>query len=420
MLYLLQLQVAVNNFLFLLLCMKNVTLMKIETGKGQITLAALIGIWSVSALTSLPGLAVSPILDKLKTIFPSASEFDIQLLTSLPSLLIIPFVLLAGHLTTRVPYYRLLAWGLWLFLLSGVLYFFCGEMWQLIAVSALLGIGSGIIIPLSTSLVSRFFVGDYRVRQFGYASAIANITLVLATALAGYLADVQWRLPFMVYLLPIVSIVLIPSMSVCDGTVALAGAEQKNAPVGSVNFPRLLPYMLYYLLVTYLTVVVSFNLPFLMGELKYGSDVSGVVISLFFLAIMAPGFVLSPILRVMKGGVEWICLLLIAVGLLLIFSFSSLWIIALGCIVSGVGYGIVQPYLYDCVTKVSSASKVAFALALLMAMNYVAILVCPFIVDYLQRIMHVESQSFAFGLNAVVAFAVLLAMLAVYICKRKR
>ena len=112
--------------------------------------------------------------------------------------------------------------------------------------------------------------------------------------------------------------------------------------------------------------------------------------------------------------------LLIAVGLLLIFSFSSLWIIALGCIVSGVGYGIVQPYLYDCVTKVSSASKVAFALALLMAMNYVAILVCPFIVDYLQRIMHVESQSFAFGLNAVVAFVVLLAMLAVYICKRKR
>ena len=61
----------------------------INTGKGCITLLALLGIWSVSALTSLPGLAVSPISDELAKIFPSATELDIQLLTTLPSLLII-------------------------------------------------------------------------------------------------------------------------------------------------------------------------------------------------------------------------------------------------------------------------------------------------------------------------------------------
>ena len=72
--------------------------MKINTGQGTIPLITLIGIWSVSALTSLPGLAVSPILGELSTIFPHATELDIQMLTSLPSLLIIPFVLLAGKL----------------------------------------------------------------------------------------------------------------------------------------------------------------------------------------------------------------------------------------------------------------------------------------------------------------------------------
>lgn len=36
--------------------------MKINTGRGTIPLITLVGIWSVSALTSLPGLAVSPIL----------------------------------------------------------------------------------------------------------------------------------------------------------------------------------------------------------------------------------------------------------------------------------------------------------------------------------------------------------------------
>ena len=70
--------------------------MKVYTGKGYISLFALIAIWMVSAVTSLPGLAISPILEDLSRIFPSASQLEIQMLTSLPSLLIIPFVLLAG------------------------------------------------------------------------------------------------------------------------------------------------------------------------------------------------------------------------------------------------------------------------------------------------------------------------------------
>ena len=39
--------------------------MKIQTGRGTIPLITLIAIWSISALTSLPGLAVSPILGDL-------------------------------------------------------------------------------------------------------------------------------------------------------------------------------------------------------------------------------------------------------------------------------------------------------------------------------------------------------------------
>ena len=60
--------------------------MKIQTGRGTIPLITLIAIWSISALTSLPGLAVSPILGDLTKIFPKATDLDIQMLTSLPSL----------------------------------------------------------------------------------------------------------------------------------------------------------------------------------------------------------------------------------------------------------------------------------------------------------------------------------------------
>ena len=54
--------------------------MKIQTGGGPFFIT-LIAIWSISALTSLPGLAVSPILGDLTKIFsesdrPGYSDVD--------------------------------------------------------------------------------------------------------------------------------------------------------------------------------------------------------------------------------------------------------------------------------------------------------------------------------------------------------
>lgn len=124
--------------------------MKISTGKGTISLPVLLAIWSVSAVTSLPGLAVSPILGDLNTIFPSASDLEIQMLTSLPSLLIIPFVLLSGKLSVGRDKLWILVVGLVIFLLSGIACLFIRNITALILVSCILGIGAGMVIPLST------------------------------------------------------------------------------------------------------------------------------------------------------------------------------------------------------------------------------------------------------------------------------
>lgn len=70
--------------------------MRINTGKGTISLMTLIAIWSISLTVNLPGLAVTPMLGSLDKIFPNTSELEIQLLTVLPNLFIIPFVLLSA------------------------------------------------------------------------------------------------------------------------------------------------------------------------------------------------------------------------------------------------------------------------------------------------------------------------------------
>ena len=404
--------------------------MRIQTGRGTIPLITLIGIWSISALNALPGLAVTPILGKLSVIFPHSTELDVQMLSSLPSLLIIPFIILAGKLTEKVNFIRLLQVGLAIFALSGILYLFAGKMWQLIAISAMLGVGSGMIIPLSTGLISKYFVGPYRVKQFGFSSAITNITLVVATAVTGYLAEVNWHLPFVVYLFPLVSLVLSVylrrSMISEEGSASIANDEKEETGVPpidpevgkskyGVNIKHLLQVMMFYGLSTYLALIVTFNLPFLMEEYHFSSGDSGVMISLFFLAIMAPGLCLNRIVGLFREKTKFYSLLCIAVGLALIWISPKEWVIAPGCILVGLGYGVIQPVIYDKTTHTAVPKKATLALAFVMMMNYLAILLCPFIIDFFQStVFHIKSQQFAFVFNLCIT---LVALIWAY-CKR--
>lgn len=388
--------------------------MKIQTGRGTIPLITLIAIWSISALTSLPGLAVSPILGDLTKIFPKATDLDIQMLTSLPSLLIIPFILLGGKLTEKVDFVRILKIGLWLFAASGILYLISNKMWQLIVVSALLGIGSGLIIPLSTGLISKYFVGTYRVKQFGLSSAITNFTLVIATAVTGYLAEVSWHLPFLVYLLPLISILLVGHLKESRSDATVEPSSQSTAPSGQtaaadtggskygIHIRHLLQIMLFYGVTTFIVLAVIFNLSFLMEKHHFSSGNSGLMISLFFLAIMAPGFCLDKIVDELKERTKAYSLLSMAVGLALIWIAPIEWLIIPGCILVGLGYGIIQPMLYDKTTHTALPQKATMALAFVMMMNYLAILLYPFIIDFLQNLFHTQSQEFPFVFNLLI------------------
>ena len=393
---------------------------RVYTGTGYITLWALLAIWSVSALTSLPGLAVSPISDDLLKVFPGSTELDIQMLTTLPSLLIIPFILLAGYMIEKVGYMKLLGIGLWMFLVCGVLYFVCGSMGELIAVSALLGVGAGIIVPLSTVLVSKFFTGEERTRQFGYVSAITNIALVVATALTGWLADIQWRLPFVVYLLPIVSIALLPALGRAARFTGRENGTTVQACDGSFSHTRLVKYMLYYLFITFLVMAVSIYLPFLLGNNGYDSGVSGVVTSVFFLAMMAPGLFINRIVELLKHNILLWALLMMCVGLLGIYLDSSLASVVIGCIIAGFGYGMAQPYIYDKVSSGVPASKVSVSLALVMTMNYVAIVISPFVIEFLLRILGKGGNAEPFLLNAVLALAGMVLLMIVRVVEKMK
>lgn len=380
--------------------------MKISTGKGEITLLALLAIWSVSAVTSLPGLAISPILEDLSRIFPSASQLEIQMLTSLPSLLIIPFVLLSGWLSERGgESLRLLAVGLAIFFASGLACIFAKDIRLLIVASCIMGAGAGIAVPYSTGLVVRYFTGDARVQQLGISSAVNNLSLVLATAVVGWIATRDWHLAFMVYLLPAVSLVML---------LALRGVKSAPEPKESdqlrqskIQWGRLAGLSVLYFIITFTTLVITFYLSFLLEKYHFPQELSSVMISLFFLAIMLPGLILNLIISRVRSMTIFVSLCLIVIGLLLVGTVPDVPLMTLGVVLTGVGYGVLQPIIYDKTAIIAPPETATKALSVVMTVNYVAVVVCPFVVDFAERLFRQKEESFPF-----VASAVLVAMVA--------
>lgn len=396
---------------------RNTARMKVNTGKGTMPLVALVAIWSVSAIVSLPGLAISPILAKLDTIFPHASELEVEMLESLPSLLIIPFMLLSGRWSVKGNKLQLLIAGTVIFFFSGVGSLLSHRLVELIVCGAIMGIGAGMIIPLSTGLVVDYFTGDRRVKQLGISSAVNNLTLVVATSLSGYLAAVQWRLAFVVYLLPIITLVLIPALGRSKPVPEPpSGAQHRQK---ALNRKMIVGIALFYFAITYLSLIVTFNTSFLAARAGLDSSRSGVIISLFFLAIMAPGFVLNTIIAKLGSRTNAWSLLVMAVGLgVMSLRHPSMLSLTVGAVLAGLGYGVMQPIVYDKAATNAPPELSTLALSIVMSVNYLAILVAPFIIDGVDYILDTSKPESPFMVNAVVTLV--LAVVAMMLHKHNR
>ena len=139
------------------------------------------------------------------------------------------------------------------------------------------------IVPLSTGLVVDYFTGDYRVRQLGYSSAINNLTLVAATSLTGYIADINWHYSFLVYLLPGISLLL--ALRLRNTPPAPEPKESDQYKQSKINMRHLVSLTLFYFLVTYVVLVVTFNTSFLIEQYKIKAEVLSRLLSYIILSL---------------------------------------------------------------------------------------------------------------------------------------
>lgn len=383
--------------------------MQIKTGKGQISLMVVLAIWSLSLAVDLPGLAVTPIEGSLRTIFPDVTDFKIQLLTVLPNLVIIPFVLLSGKLSETRHKVLVITLGTIMYIVAGALSIWSNSLTMLIWLSCLLGAGCGLILPFSTGLIADVFVGKYRTKQMGIISAIGNIALVGATFVVGFLAAKSWHLPFLVYLIPLISLILIPFLNKIpksdygvsqNADDAKQDSTQTTSTVvpdidadgfstagqkvkGGFYLGRTIWLLLAYFFFVFATSVPAYYLPNLMPDYHMSTEDVSVVTSVFYAAMFLIGLCVTGVMKAFRKTTFIVAIALLVSGFLLFIVTKSypLFIAAYGIV--GLGNGLAQPIFYIKATElVVSDRKSTLALAYLQVANYIAISLVPVIVDF--------------------------------------
>ncbi len=176
---------------------------------GKIRLKPLAAsILSLSLLTVMAGAAVAPALEVIREHFSEASKLEIQLIVSMPALFIVITNMFFGKLTERFGARSLTMLGLVLYTVGGAAAGLFDSIRAVLIMRALVGVGVGIIMPLSTGLLTYYFPPESREGLMGLSSAANQLGGVVATLLAGVLANISWRLSFAVYLMGLISIVL--------------------------------------------------------------------------------------------------------------------------------------------------------------------------------------------------------------------
>lgn len=404
----------------------------VDSGAGKMPLLSLIAILSISLTVNLPGLAISPIMGKLKDYFGNVTELEVQLLTVLPNLVTIPFILCSGKISNLKNQMYILGIGLALYTLTGVLYFFADTMIELILLSCILGVGCGLVIPLAASLVSQYFSGKARTRQLGMKSSLSNFTVIFATLFVGWMADINWHLSFIVYMIPIIPLCLIPFMtssfinkhSIVDtqkkaaiDSASKASTSKFIAYPGNTAIKMLFCLMGLYFVMTYGTEVVSYYLPFAMEDYKLSTGDVGVATAMFFLAATVSGFLLTHIIDFFQRKTIQLAVMLCVIGLVFVGIVHYYWAYILGVFIMGFGYGVIQPVIYDKTSYVApTEAKSTSYFSYLLTCNYIGISLVPFIIGAAKRIFGATHDvNFSFLFNGSIIFIVLI----IAIWKRK-
>lgn len=300
-----------------------------------------------STLTVMAGATISPSLPAMQSYFNEVENVDfwVRLVLTIPALSIVICSPVAGQMVDRLGRKSLLIGSAVLYGLGGSSGFLLNSLFAILIGRALLGLGVAGVMVSATTLIADYYQGESRANFMGLQSAFMGFGGVIFLTVGGYLADLNWRLPFLIYLfawilLPLVIFSIWESKHIQDDAVSVSNSSVLPVKLlGLIYASIMLIQVVFYL--------IPVQLPFYLVNLSNASATqSGLAIAFCTLfsafASMAYGKIKQRYSLIVILALSFA---LMGVGNIIIGLASTYFVVLLGLVVTGMGLGLIIPNL---------------------------------------------------------------------------
>ncbi|MBU2995249.1 MFS transporter [Cellulophaga baltica] len=158
-----------------------------------------------SSLTIMVGTVIAPSLTEIAKQLNFA--YSPGWLITLPSLGVVLSASLVGRLLNKIGAFKLLCLGLIPYAAFGFLGGYITNSYLLIADRILLGPAAVAVQVALTSYIADYFVGKERMKLIAWQGMAIELGGVVFLSLGGILGDINWRFPFIIYLIALLCFV---------------------------------------------------------------------------------------------------------------------------------------------------------------------------------------------------------------------
>ena len=313
----------------------------------------------VSTLTVMAVATIAPALPAMRANFADLPNADllVRLVLTIPGLSIVIGAPLAGTVVDRFGRKRLLIFSTVLYGISGSIGFLLESLTAILISRAVLGFAVAGIMTSVITLIADYFEGEARARFIGLQAAFMNFGGVVFTAAGGFLADVTWRAPFLIYL---VAFAILPFI-----VKALYEPTREKAPAQGfgleehekVRFPFNRLLLVYLTALTFMAafMLMAIHMPFFLEEVAGSSATQiGLAIAGSILFSIPPSLLYARISkRFDVFTIVAVGFVLFSIGYMIIGFASSFGQVVIGAAIAGVGLGLLMPAINIWVTSLS-------------------------------------------------------------------
>lgn len=371
--------------------------------KTQISKKVTFTILSISLLTVMAGAAMAPALGTIREHFSSSSDILIQFVVSLPALFIIITNLWFSYICRFFKTKTIAVVGLLLYVTSGSVAFFADNMVLLLILRSLLGISVGLIMPLSTGLLSFYFPPKEQAKLMGLAGAMSQMGGVIATMLAGLLANIAWNYSFLVYLLGLIALILVLAYLPNDRITASGNISIKSLSKFHPSVTGMLFVMVIFFIFPTNFAIISSQTTNLSSD-----EITIIMVGLDLVAVFM-GLLFGKIMNVMPKIMKYFAPLLFMFGYICYaYGVSSAYLIV-GSLLIGMANGIAIPYLNTIASIKGGKDAATTVMPLISASLYLGQFISPIIVNPLSKALFNQndiSSPYKIGIMICILFLI--------------